>query len=111
MTGPVLLALGFGLAFGSFLNVVLTRLPRGESVVWPGSHCRSCRRALAWFDNIPVVSWLALRGRCRRCGTRIPVRYLLVELGTGLVAAGAAALWLRDTGWAAARAGQETARG
>lgn len=94
--GAVLLALGFGLAFGSFLNVVLTRLPRGESVVSPGSHCRSCGRALAWFDNIPVASWILLRGRCRRCHARIPVRYVLVELTAGLACAAAAALLLRE---------------
>ena len=59
----------------------------------PRSHCRSCGSALAWHDNLPVISWLALRGRCRRCGSRIPVRYVLVELGAGLAAAAAAA-WL-----------------
>ncbi len=93
--GPVLFALALGLAVGSFLNVLLTRVPRGESVVTPASHCRSCRRAIAWYDNLPVVSWLALRGRCRRCGARISIRYMLVELATGLAAAAAAALWLR----------------
>lgn len=92
--GTILFAFGLGLAVGSFLNVALTRLPRGESVVAPGSHCRSCGRALAWFDNLPVVSWVALRGRCRRCHARIPARYVLVELGTGLAAAAAAARWL-----------------
>ena len=72
-----------GLAFGSFLNVCLTRWPQGESVVAPRSHCRSCQRALAWWENIPLASWLALRGRCRACKTRIGWRYPLVELAVG----------------------------
>jgi leader peptidase (prepilin peptidase) / N-methyltransferase len=74
-----------GLAFGSFLNVCLSRLPEGESVVKPRSHCRSCGHTLAWWENVPLASWLALRGRCRICKARISVRYLFVELmvGTG----------------------------
>jgi leader peptidase (prepilin peptidase)/N-methyltransferase len=68
-----------GLAFGSFLNVCVTRWPAGESVVKPRSHCRSCARTLTWWENIPVVSWLALRGRCRTCGASISWRYPLVE--------------------------------
>ena len=87
------MALLFGCAFGSFLNVVITRIPRGESIVYPGSHCRSCGRALAWWENVPVLSWLALRGRCRTCHAPIGARYVLVELGTGLAAA-AAVRWL-----------------
>ena len=57
----------FGLAFGSFLNVCLSRWPEGESMVQPRSHCRHCGRTLAWWENVPLVSWLALRGRCRTC--------------------------------------------
>lgn len=72
-----------GLAFGSFLNVCLSRWPRGESVVRPGSRCMSCARTLASWENIPLASWLALRGRCRTCGARIGVRYLLVEVAVG----------------------------
>jgi leader peptidase (prepilin peptidase)/N-methyltransferase len=72
-----------GLAFGSFLNVCLTRWPAGESVVKPRSHCRACERTLAWWENIPLVSWLALRGRCRTCGTAISIRYPMVELAVG----------------------------
>jgi leader peptidase (prepilin peptidase)/N-methyltransferase len=68
-----------GLAFGSFLNVCLTRWPEGESIVTPRSHCRNCGRTLAWWENVPLVSWLALRGRCRTCGTWIGWRYLIVE--------------------------------
>ncbi len=72
-----------GLAFGSFLNVCLSRWPEGESVVKPRSHCRSCDHALAWWENIPVVSWIALRGRCRKCQSAISWRYPLVEISTG----------------------------
>ncbi|MDE3201275.1 MAG: prepilin peptidase [Acidobacteriota bacterium] len=72
-----------GLAFGSFLNVCLSRWPAGESVVTPRSHCRSCGRTLVWWENVPLVSWLALRGRCRTCGVWIGWRYPAVELGVG----------------------------
>jgi leader peptidase (prepilin peptidase)/N-methyltransferase len=72
-----------GLAFGSFLNVCVSRWPKGESVVKPRSHCRACGRTLKWWENVPLVSWLALRGRCRTCGVRISVRYPLVELAVG----------------------------
>ncbi len=70
----------FGLLIGSFLNVVVWRVPRGESIVRPGSHCPSCDAAIGPLENVPVASWLALRGRCKHCGTRISVRYPLVEL-------------------------------
>jgi leader peptidase (prepilin peptidase)/N-methyltransferase len=69
-----------GLAFGSFLNVCLSRWPGGESIVSPRSHCMSCARTLAWRENVPLLSWLALRGRCRSCGAWISWRYPLVEL-------------------------------
>ena len=71
-----------GAVVGSFLNVVIHRLPRGESLVAPGSRCVSCGSAVAAYDNVPVVSWLALRGRCRSCGDAISLRYPLVELVT-----------------------------
>jgi leader peptidase (prepilin peptidase)/N-methyltransferase len=74
-----------GLLVGSFLNVVIWRVPRGESVVSPPSHCPVCDRPLRWRDNIPVLSWLLLRGRCRDCGTAISRRYPLVELATAAV--------------------------
>jgi len=74
-----------GLAFGSFLNVCLSRWPAGESIVKPRSHCRGCDRTLAWWENVPLLSWLALRGRCRSCGASIGWRYLLVELGVGFL--------------------------
>jgi leader peptidase (prepilin peptidase)/N-methyltransferase len=71
-----------GAIVGSFLNVVIVRLPRDESVVAPRSRCRACGTELAWFDNIPVLSFLALRGRCRACGATISPRYPIVELVT-----------------------------
>jgi leader peptidase (prepilin peptidase)/N-methyltransferase len=72
----------FGLAIGSFLNVVIWRVPRGESVAHPPSHCPTCDTAIAPRDNVPVVSWLLLRGRCRTCANPISPRYPLVEAGT-----------------------------
>jgi leader peptidase (prepilin peptidase)/N-methyltransferase len=79
-----------GLALGSFLNVLITRLPQGESV-WAGrSRCPQCRQPIAWYDNIPLLSYVRLRGRCRACGAAIPWRYPLVELAGGLMAL---ALW------------------
>ena len=75
----------FGLAFGSFLNVCIYRLPLGLSVVTPRSACPKCTRPIAFYDNMPVLSWLILRGRCRNCDTRISPRYLMIELLTGLM--------------------------
>lgn len=74
-----------GLVIGSFLNVCIDRLPRGESLVEPGSHCEACGRSLTPLELIPVVSYLILRGRCRTCGARISPRVPLVELLTGAV--------------------------
>jgi leader peptidase (prepilin peptidase) / N-methyltransferase len=73
-----------GAVLGSFLNVVIHRLPRGESLVHPRSRCPSCQTQIASYDNIPIVSWLLLRGRCRHCGARISARYPAVELITAL---------------------------
>jgi leader peptidase (prepilin peptidase) / N-methyltransferase len=90
VTVDSLLAGLVGLALGSFLNVVITRLPHGESV-WGGrSRCPQCRTPLPWYDNIPLCSYVWLRGRCRSCGAAIPWRYPLVELAGGLMALG---LW------------------
>ena len=77
-----------GACVGSFLNVVIYRLPRGESIAFPGSHCPSCGRAIRWYDNIPLLSWLALAGKCRFCKTRISPRYIIVELVTALLVVG-----------------------
>lgn len=81
--GTIIAAL-LGLAFGSFLNVCVSRWPEGESIVAPRSHCRSCGRTLAWHENLPLASWLALRGRCRGCGAWIGWRYPLVEVAVGV---------------------------
>lgn len=80
-----------GLAFGSFLNVCLTRWPLGESIVAPPSHCRDCNRMLAWWENVPLASWFLLHGRCRTCKRRIGWRYPLVEFAVGALWAFAAA--------------------
>jgi len=80
-----LLALAPGLALGSFLNVVAARIPRGVSIVRPSSACMSCGAPIAWYDNLPLVSYAVLRGRCRACGARIPLRYPAVELATALL--------------------------
>ena len=77
-----------GLCIGSFLNVCIYRLPRGESVASPGSHCTSCGTAIRWYDNVPVVSYLVLGGKCRACQAHVSARYVLVELLTGAVFAG-----------------------
>jgi leader peptidase (prepilin peptidase)/N-methyltransferase len=74
-----------GLAFGSFLNVCISRIPNDESVVTPRSHCPACGTPIRWHDNIPLLSWILLRGSCRHCQTRIPLRYPAVELLTALV--------------------------
>ena len=81
-----------GLVIGSFLNVVAHRVPLGESLVSPGSHCPGCGVPVKPYDNIPVVSWLLLRGRCRNCGMRISVRYPLVELATAIAFAAVVAV-------------------
>ncbi len=88
---PLLFAGLFGLAVGSFLNVCIFRLPRGESLLWPASHCTTCGRKLAWYENVPIVAWAALRGRCRTCGESISVMYPVVEAFTGMMFAWA---WL-----------------
>ncbi|MBA2349646.1 MAG: prepilin peptidase [Solirubrobacterales bacterium] len=87
MVAALVLAALLGLCVGSFLNVVVHRLPRGENLNHPGSHCPSCGHAVRPYDNIPVVSWLILRGRCRDCDNPISARYPLLEAVT-------AALWV-----------------
>ena len=79
----------FGLALGSFLNVCILRLPANKSILRPRSACTSCGRQLRWFENIPVFSYVALRGRCRTCGSRISIQYPLIELATALIWVGA----------------------
>lgn len=81
------IALAPGLALGSFLNVVAARIPLRRSVVSPASACMSCGARIAWYDNVPVVSWLLLRGRCRRCSAPIPWVYPAVEVATAVLVA------------------------
>jgi leader peptidase (prepilin peptidase)/N-methyltransferase len=88
MTAMVALTTTLGLVVGSFLNVVAYRLPRGESLVRPGSHCPHCGTAIKPYDNIPVLAWVALRGRCRTCRGKISARYPLVEAFTAAIALG-----------------------
>jgi leader peptidase (prepilin peptidase)/N-methyltransferase len=85
------LAFFFGASLGSFLNVCIYRIPADESVVRPSSRCPSCRTPIAWYDNVPILSWMLLGGRCRRCQTSIAARYPFVEAATGALAL--AALW------------------
>lgn len=90
----IVLAAGvLGLLIGSFLNVVIARVPEGRSIVRPSSACPRCQAALAWYDNIPLLSWLLLRGSCRTCATPIALRYPMVELISAL-------LWSALTWWA-----------
>ena len=81
----VILLTCLGLVIGSFLNVVIARVPAGESIVHPPSRCPKCGHAISWYENIPVVSWLLLRGRCSGCKAPISARYPLIELLTGLL--------------------------
>ena len=89
------LVFALGASLGSFVNVVAWRFPRGESVSVPGSRCPSCGTPIRWRDNVPVLGWLLLRGRCRACGVGISGRYPLVELTAGLLAV---AIWLVHSG-------------
>ena len=87
MTLHPLLVLGAGLlgaCIGSFLTVVTARIPHGASIVQPGSACPRCNADVAWFDNIPIVSWLVLQAKCRRCSLPIPLRYVVLEAVTCL---------------------------
>ena len=86
-----------GLVVGSFLNVLIHRLPRGESVVFPGSHCPACGAPIRAYDNVPVLSWLLLRGRCRACRAPIAARYPAIELANAVLWVG---VFLRAPGWA-----------
>jgi leader peptidase (prepilin peptidase)/N-methyltransferase len=87
----------FGLLIGSFLNVVAHRLPKGESLATPGSHCPSCEAPVKPWDNVPVLSWLLLRGRCRSCEAPIAARYPIVETLTAVLFAAVVAVHLHDT--------------
>ncbi len=80
----------FGALLGSFANVVIVRLPEGESVVKPRSACRKCKSLIPWYHNIPILSWLILRGKCYKCGAKFSIRYPMVELIMGALFAAAA---------------------
>ena len=80
-----LIFLALGLLFGSFLNVCIYRLPRGKSIVWPGSFCPECQSKIKPWDNIPLISYMFLRGKCRQCKSKISLRYPLVEFVTGFL--------------------------
>jgi len=97
MPAVLLPATLFGLLIGSFLNVVAHRLPKGESLAFPGSHCPSCEEPVKFYDNIPVLSWLLLRGRCRSCSEPIGARYPIVEAITAVLFAAVVAVHLNDT--------------
>ncbi|MBM3246552.1 MAG: prepilin peptidase, partial [Candidatus Omnitrophica bacterium] len=75
----------FGSIVGSFLNVCIYRMPKGQSVVWPGSHCPNCEKKIHWYDNAPFISYVVLRGRCRFCKQKISPVYLIVELLTAII--------------------------
>ncbi len=105
MIAPLLFVGGFGLLIGSFLNVVAYRVPAGLSIVSPPSACPGCGHEIQPRDNIPLVSWLLLRGACRSCGTSISVRYPLVELGTAVLFGIAAARFVPDVAVAAQHGG------
>ena len=83
----------FGLIFGSFFNVCIYRIPRDKSIVWPGSFCPKCNTPIRWYDNIPVFSYLFLRGKCRKCKEPISLQYPLVELLTGVLTVVLAAVY------------------
>ncbi len=80
-----LVSLLFGLVIGSFLNVVVVRLPHGESLIKPGSHCPKCKKSIRWWDNIPILSYLLLQGKCRNCSAKISIRYPIIEFLTAIV--------------------------
>lgn len=81
----IILIFIYGLLIGSFLNVVIYRIPREENIAWPGSHCPGCGHGLKWYDNIPLLSYLLLRGRCRYCKEEISLQYPLVEALNGII--------------------------
>lgn len=76
----------FGILIGSFLNVVIYRIPKGESIVFPSSKCQSCQTPLKWYHNVPIFSWLFLRGKCGFCSEKISIQYPFIELVTGIIA-------------------------
>src|SRR5438128_1603400 len=84
---PLILLFAFiiGAAIGSFAGVLIYRIPRKESIVWPSSHCESCKAPIKPYDNIPIISYLILGGKCRQCKSRIPIKYPIIEFLMGVV--------------------------
>ncbi|MBI4056735.1 MAG: prepilin peptidase [Elusimicrobia bacterium] len=97
---PAFIAFPFGLCLGSFLNVCIHRLPQGISIVHPRSRCPRCRTRIRFYDNIPILSFLWLGGRCRKCRKPISLRYPLVEFVTGVLTAGLVVRWQENMAWA-----------
>lgn len=75
----------YGISIGSFLNVCVYRIPRGESIIYPPSNCPSCKTKLKWYDNIPILSYIRLRGKCRSCGEKISIQYPIIEASNGII--------------------------
>ena len=97
MVYPILIAFCLGAIVGSFLNVCAHRLPRDQSIIWPSSHCPSCGKGIAWYDNVPILSYLILAGRCRQCRAAISWRYPLIEFSNAL--GYAVIVWWFGVGW------------
>jgi len=74
-----------GFIFGSFFNVLIYRLPKKESILFPSSHCQNCNNEIKWYDNIPILSYILLRGRCRYCKEKISIQYPIIEFLTGII--------------------------
>src|SRR5215468_9708092 len=91
----------FGCMVGSFLNVVIHRLPLGQSIVSPPSHCPHCKYSIPWYLNVPLVTWLSLRGKCKNCGAPISIRYFLVEFLTGVTFLGCWLAFGQSSAWVA----------
>ncbi len=79
-TAELVVLFVLGALIGSFANVVIYRLPRGENIAWPGSHCQSCSASISWYHNVPILAWFWLRGKCAKCGAKYSFRYPFVEL-------------------------------
>jgi len=89
----------YGLIFGSFFNVCIARIPKGESLVFPGSHCPKCKERILWYWNIPLLSFIFLKGQCKNCGRPIAWVYPLVELLSGILAVGLLVHFRSDQVW------------